>query len=269
MKTTEKPKEVKQSAYELFMHAKTNEAWTMISEKEENSWTDEFIEINKTDLDWTALSFNNSLPWSTAFIKQYEDKWDWHALSYIIADKQYFDRSEFDLLLKRYKDKLDWKVICQGTSLNNNHLTGYAEFICWDTLSSNSRFTWSENFVNAHMDKINWKIFTECLATFETPSVAQCAFRKKVLDLYDNKLDFEVLSENDNIDFTPEIIEKYKKRWDWGRLINNPAIVWDESMLKQYDKYISAISTEDVRVSYMWACLVEHAAELKFILASL
>ena len=38
MKTTEKPKEIKQSAYELFMHVRTNEAWTMISEKEENSW---------------------------------------------------------------------------------------------------------------------------------------------------------------------------------------------------------------------------------------
>ena len=269
MKTSDKPKEIKLSAYELFTEAETSEAWTSISEKEEKIWTAEFIENNKADLDWKALSFNNSLTWSMEFIKEYEDKWDWHALSYIIADTQYFNRAEFDLLLKRYKYKLDWKVICQGTNLNNNHLTGYAEFIHWDTLSSNNRFTWSENFVNAHIDKINWKIFTECLATFETPSVAQCAFRKKVLDLYDNKLDFEVLSENDNIDFTQEIIEKYKKRWDWSKLINNPAIVWDESLLKQYDKYISTIAAEDLKVSYMWACLVEHAAELEFVLASL
>ena len=267
MKTTQEIKELKDSAYKLFAQEKEKESWTMISEKENVNWTTEFIESNKSYLDWKALSFNNSLPWSVVFIKRHEDKWDWHALSFIIADKQYFDRADFDLLLKRYKDKLDWKVICQGTNLNSNHLTCYSEFIHWDTLSSNSHFTWSESFVNAHIDDLNWKIFTECMVTVETPSLIQRLFRKKVLDLYANRLDFEIISENDSIDFTPEIIEKYKKQWNWAKIINNPAIEWDEVMLKRYDKYISDVSSEELRLSYMWTSLVEQDVEIELLLA--
>jgi hypothetical protein len=269
MKKNESQKEAKSSAYTVFNKEKEKESWTIISEKEDTNWTVDFIETNKANMDWKALSFNSSLPWSIDFIKQYEEMWDWHALSYIIADKLYFNRNEFDLLLKCYKNKLDWNVICQGTNLNNNHLAGYAEFINWDTLSSNNRFTWSETFVNANIDKINWKVFTECMATVESPSIVQTAFRKKILSLYSNKLDFNVLSANDSLDFTLHIIEKYKKRWNWAEIINNPAIEWDESMLKKYDKYISTLPHEDIKVSYMWASLIEHDAEIELLLAHL
>jgi len=269
MKLTKDVNEKKQSAYELFEQEKEKESWTLISEKEDVNWTADFIEYNKDNLDWKALSFNSSLPWSIDFIKQYKDMWDWHALSYIIADKLYFNRTDFDLLLKRYRDKIDWTVICQGTNLNNTHLTDYSDFIHWDTLSSNNRFIWSETFVNAHIDKINWKVFTECLATVETPSIVQTAFRKKILSLYANKLDFNILSTNESLDFTPEIIEKYKKRWNWAEIINNPAIEWGELMLKKYDKYISIISPEQLRLSYMWTNLIDHDAEIEFLLAKL
>jgi len=269
MKALEKGNGTKLTAYQLFQNEKQKESWTIISEKEDVNWTADFIETNKANLDWKALSFNDSLPWSINFIKQFDDLWNWQALSYIIADKNHFERADFDLLLKRYNDKLDWMVICQGTNLNNNHLTDYADFINWDTLSSNSRFTWSETFVNEYIDKINWRVFTECLATVKTPSVIQNAFRKKVLDLYANKLNFGILSANDSLYFTPEIIEKSKKRWNWAELINNPAIEWNETMLKKYDKYISMIAHEELKVSYMWTSLVEHDAEIEMLLAHL
>lgn len=269
METTKEVKDFKLSAYSLFNKEKIKESWTVISEKEDIIWTADFIEKNKDILDWKALSFNDSLPWSIAFIRQFEKRWDWQVLSYIIGDKVYFNNSDFNVLLKRYKEKLDWKIICQGTNLNNNHLTDYREFIQWDSLSSNNRFTWSESFVNEFTDKINWKIFTECLSTSDTPSLVQNAFRKKILDLYHHKLDFNILSENDCLDFTPEIIEKYKKQWNWGFLVNNPAIEWDETMFKKYDKYLSTIPPEELRVSFMWTILIEQDAQIEALLAQL
>ncbi|MEI6556135.1 MAG: hypothetical protein WCL70_11130 [Paludibacter sp.] len=269
MKSLEKVNTTKLTAYQLFQKGKLKESWTIISEKEDLNWTTDFIETNKANLDWKALSFNDSLQWSINFIKQFEDLWNWHALSFIIADKNHFERADFDLLLKRYMDKLDWRIICQGTNLNNNHLIDYADFIHWDTLSSNSRFTWSDTFVNEYIDKINWKVFTECLATVKTPSVVQNVFRNKVLDLYANKLDFGILSANDSLDFTPDIIEKYKKRWNWAELINNPAIEWDEAMLKKYDKYISQITPEELKVSFLWTSLIENDAQIEMLLAYL
>ena len=145
----------------------------------------------------------------------------------------------------------------------------YADYIHWDALSSNSRFIWSESFVNEYADKINWKIFTECLSTLPTPSVILNAFRKKILCLYTKRLDFKILSENDSLDFTPDIIEKYKERWYWSALINNPAIEWDQEMLRKYDKYISTVSPEELKVSFMWSNLIEYDAEIELLLVQL
>ena len=220
MKTNKEVKDFKPSAFSFFNQEKFKESWTVISEKEDLNWTVDFIENNRDNLDWKALSFNDSLPWSVAFIKRFETHWDWHALSYIIADKMYFDSSDFNVLLKRYKEMLDWKVICQGTNLNHHHLSEYSESIKWDSLSSNSRFKWSESFVNEFTDKINWKIFTECLATAETSSVVQTAFRKKVLHLYDHKLDFSILSENDRLDFTLEMNNPSRKRTGYRGIVS-------------------------------------------------
>ena len=108
MKTTKEVKDCKQSAFTLFNQEKMKESWTVISEKEDIIWTSDFIEKNKVVLDWKALSFNDSLPWSIAFIRQFEKRWDWQALSYIIGDKVYFDRSDFNMLLKLECAGLRW-----------------------------------------------------------------------------------------------------------------------------------------------------------------
>ena len=269
MKALEKANETKLTAYELFEQEKEKESWILISENEGVNWTTDFINHNKDNLDWKALSFNYSLGWSPVLIRQYESYWDWHALSYIIADKRFFRNVHLDKLLNRYKEKIDWNVICLGTNLKDYHLEIFSDVIDWNALSSNNKFCWSESVVNVYIDKINWKIFTECLVTVETPSLVQNAFRKKVLSLYEQKLDFGILSSNESLNFTPQIIEMYKKRWNWAEIINNPAIEWDESMLKKYDKYISTLSHEDIKMSYMWASLIGNEAELELLLSQL
>lgn len=268
MKTTKEVKEIKQSAYELFKQEREKESWTLISEKEDVDWTTDFIDDNKDNLDWKALSFNYSLAWSLVFIRRYESYWDWHILSYIIADRRFFRGVHLDRLLNQYKEKINWNVMCQGTNLKDSHLETFSDVIDWNALSSNNRFCWSESVVNAYIDKINWRIFTECLATLETPNIVQTS-SKNVLDLFAKKLDFGLLSANDSLDFTPEIIEKYKKRWNWAEIINNPAIIWHEAMFKKYDKYISKISPEELKVSYMWTSLVESGVEIRLLLATL
>lgn len=258
MKATKKGNGIKLTAYELFEHEKEKESWTLISENEDVNWTTDFINDNKDNLDWRALSFNYSLAWSPVLIRRYESYWDWHALSYILADKRFIRGVHLDKLLIRYKEKIDWNVICQGTNLKDRHLEIFSDVIDWNALSSNNRFDWSESVINTYIDKINWKVFTECLSTMETPSEIQTAFRKKVLSLYTHKLDFGILSSNDSLVFTAEIIEEYKERWNWAEIINNPAIEWHKFMLKKYDKYISTISPEQLRVSYMWTILIGH-----------
>ena len=257
------------SAYNLLNDEKTNEVWTVISEKEDIDWTADFIEKNKGKINWKSLSFNDSLPWSIDLITQFESYWNWHALSYIIANNKQLDRTEFDMLLIQYKTKVDWKVICQGTNIKTSNIETYSDFINWDSLSSNNKFVWSESFVNNHVNDINWKVFTECLASRVTPSLMQTTFRKKVLDMYSDKLDFGLLSENDSFDFTREIIEKYKDRWNWIEIINNPAIKWNKSMLKEYNEYISTIKPEDIMVSFMWTSIIEEDMEIEVLLALL
>jgi hypothetical protein len=269
MSKTDEFKTTQLSAFSIYKKERKTEAWSIASEKQHDHWTEYFILLNKDELDWKALSFNDSLPWTVPFIQQFEDKWDWHALSYIIADKSYFERSDFDLLLSLYMDKLDWSVICAGNNLKDNHLIAYANFIHWRALSSNNGFIWSESFINEHINDIDWAVFTECLSTAETSSVMQNAFRAKVLELYADNLDFDILSENDQLNFTVELLECYKEKWNWGKLINNSAIAWEEDLLRKFDNAISIIPYKALKESYMWTVLMEQRAEVEVVIAML
>jgi len=269
MSKTDDFKTTQESAFSIYKKERKTEAWSIASEKQHDHWTDCFIQFNKDELDWKALSFNDSLPWTVPFIQQFEENWDWHALSYIIADKSYFERSDFDLLLGQYSERLDWEVICAGNNLKSNHLEEYAHFINWRALSSNNGFIWSESFINDHLSDIDWAVFTECLSTAETTSVMQNAFRAKVLELYDDYLDFDILSENDQLDFTVELLERYIEKWNWGKLINNSAVDWHEDLLLKFNSYISVVPFKELKVSYMWNVLMEQQAEIEIVIAML
>ncbi len=254
---------------ENFKSLKLKDAWSIICENEEFNWTDSEIKSNFKHIDWNALSFNSSLPWTVDLIRKYQKWWNFSALSHIIADKNYINDEDFDTLLSRYAEKLDWKVICQGNNLSERHLNDYAKFINWRALSSNNRFIWSEEFINAHLEDIDWSVFTDCLSTPKAMNEEQNAFRKKILFLYADYLDFDLLSENNCVDFPNSFIRLYQDEFNWQKLINNPAVKWNDRLFFRYIAHIYKLPFAVIKESYMWSTIIETEANLQMTLAKL
>jgi hypothetical protein len=265
---TSEPREL--TVYEILEVAIEKDRWTTICESEEFDWTELDIQFNFKNIDWTALCFNSSVPWTVDIIKKYEKNIDWAALSYIIADKNYFDGSDFDLLLSNYTKELDWKVICKGTNLAEKHVAEYSECINWRALCSNSRFMWTDDFISAHLNDMDWSVFTKCLSTGNMATTEEADFRNKVVELYADYLDFDLLSDNNCINFTSDFLEQHQDKLNWAKLINNPAVEWNRNLYDQYEKQISQIPIKDIRESYMWKkrC-VESDLEIRMLLSKL
>jgi len=243
------------SAFELFKLEKRQILFKRISEEEFWEWTPEFIEINKEQLNWDSLSYNYSLPWNKELIENYLDKWNWNGITCIVAkmkDEGSRNALQFvNYVMKRYADKLNWSILCREKNFSDHYFTKYPSYIDWKVVSGNINFIWNRSFINKHLEQIDWQVFSE--SSFGgTQNSRQEAFRTKILHLYGKRLDLFLLSGNYFLLFTPDVIEKYKEKWNWHELINNPYIEWNMDMFEKYDSCISkTVSPDEFRSSYL------------------
>lgn len=243
------------SAYEQFIHEINQMLFQKVSEAENWEWTLEFIEKYNLQLNWKFLSYNYELPWSKELIELYLDKWDWSGITSVILKMENkssnFNSKFVNHIWKQYAEKLDWSIICKEKKFNEADLSKYANLIDWNAISANQSLIWNRQFIEAHLEEINWQILSEN-SFYRSLDSRQEAFFKKILHLYGDRLDLFLLSSNYDLLFTPEIIEKYKDKWDWHEMINNFRIEWNMEMLEKYDFYITkAVSPDELRNSYL------------------
>ena len=243
------------TAYNQFLEDKNDLLFRKLSESENWEWTLEFIAKHAEHLHWKSLSYNYELPWCKNLIDLYVDKWDWNGITTVILrmEKKSSDAtSKFvSYVWENFVDKLDWKIICKKRQTDEEFLIKYDKFINWDAISANHNLIWNRQFIEIHSDLINWQVFSQNSFHGSLDS-RQDAFRKKIVYLYGDKLDLFLLSENYDLTFTPDVIEKYKDKWNWHELINNFRIEWNLEMFEKYDCYISkAVSPDELSNSHL------------------
>ena len=93
------------------------------------------------------------------------------------------------------------ETICKQFSWTIEQLTIFENYLLWDKISMNQNMIWSEN----------------------------------IIDIFCERLDFDWgLPRNNAILFTPQIIEKYKDKWDWMTLTDNPNIPWSFELIEKF-----------------------------------
>jgi hypothetical protein len=192
-------------------------------------WDVELLESVSEKIDWSALWKIDNIRIDHDFLKKFEDRIHFDELHYsncivwteeIIND--YGERLDWSKSLitqlpfpsinhyLRLKDKLDWRMISRMLKnnfelLDEEALSGYWD---WDALSTNRHLPFTVEFIQKYRDKLN----------------------------------FSKLSGNPSC---LEIIYKYSKskRWDWAKVSNNPAVIYDESSFNFiFHKYKENIS---------------------------
>lgn len=168
----------------------------------------------KCKWNWELLSSNENLYWSIDLIEKFKDRWHWESLS----GNESLPWS--DELIFKYANKWYWqKANDWGFSL-----------------SDNNSVKWSYNILKRHPEKIDWDMISiKADILNKYPDI----FR----DFFD-KLDWDSISGNEEINFSEELIDKFASFWNWDYLSGNRAIDWTEESI---DKYKSMFNFERYR----------------------
>ena len=112
--------------------------------------------------------------------------------------------------------------------LNNQYLMECATKEAWDILSED--FDWTESLLEKHQDKLNWKGISEN---------SQIKWNITMLDKFKEKLHWDILSKEIHSEqITPEILNKFKDRWDWYKLSVNRHLNLTRDIIDKYAEYL-------------------------------
>ena len=94
----------------------------------------------------------------------------------------------------------------------------------WKELSN--EFNWSETFLEKYQDKVDWNVISENMHIRWTVSMIQ-KFKNRInWDKFSEALDEEVLTEN--------VIEAFKDKWDWHTLSANSGVRLSHALLDKF-----------------------------------
>ena len=236
--------------------------WKSLSSRKECVFTKDFIRSHSSfDWDWQALSKRKDITFDSDCISALTDKdWNWNELTKRI-DIEYTDdllskivdkdinwrefchRTDFypnlhtlsllkgkdldwDYISKRaelpyevivvYKDKLNWKTLSSSHHIDKSKpkvLETFKDYLDWSIVSYSADFNLSLENLEQFKDYIKWPII--------------CKRQDFIVDMnilvaYEDKLDWQRISRM-NIAFTQEMIDRFKDRWDWVALSENPS----------------------------------------------
>ncbi len=143
------------------------------------------------------------------------------------------------------------KKISSDYPLNDELLMEYSNDLDWEEVSGNSNIKWTAAMINCWGDRLNWKTFSE--------RANEEILIPELIEKFKDRWDWSELSDNSDLKLTYDLIDKYIDRWDWDRLINRG---WYSSESELYsidflNRYVKYIPMEDFEKSNLWDAIVE------------
>jgi predicted RNA-binding protein with PUA-like domain len=183
--------------------------WRRIFQLQGLVFDEAFFKRYASFIDYTSIWSHKNIVWSEAILDQCSPHLNWNQ----VIGHPFFAREE---ILRQHEDVLDWKKVSRAFHFNiaPECIDKFADKLDWDALSCNEHLPLSVPFIQKHVDRLN----------------------------------FDRLSQNPA---ALPYIYKYpqSKRWNWLKVIQNPAIVYDEPTYKYilyyFKKYLEAHQERD------------------------
>lgn len=195
-----------------------------------------FLNEFKSEINWLKLSENENLDWGIFFeydlngqnriIDEFKEFWSFSALS--LNKSIHKNGYAKNHLISKYRTKLNWKKLSEIREdiymFNPELIEEFKEEINWFSLSMADYlpqyyfYKKNSNFLEKYKQYIVWECF------------AKNKLSKNIIIEYENYFEgtfYNQLSANKNINFDIELIDRYKDKWDWTKLIQNEGIIWD------------------------------------------
>jgi hypothetical protein len=201
--------------------------WGHLSLSSDVEWTPEFIDRYKDELDWKELSANETVPWTSELIERYKDKWYWYYLSGVKSMPWSPE------LIERYEVYWKWPNLSDNKSIpwTPEMILKYKHRLAFDILIQNKKIPWiitikikravlvAEFRIGAVF--INYEISKNI--TVENAIYKLIPWTPELIERYKDKWNWRYLSDSKTMPWSVELIERYKNYWDWSCLSSNEA----------------------------------------------
>ena len=206
-------------------------SWNDVVRREELKFDDSLIKcISQFDFDWMLLTGNPSYVPSIETIQKAKDcgRANWDSIS-----------SNPGLTLdiaKHFKDDLNWSIVTSNESVINIEdgatIEELKDYLDWQYLSE--KMTLSNDILLRYAPLFNWNVINKKYNYSE--------FSEAVIDALESFIDWNKLSKA-SIEFSIEFIRKYRDRWNWNSLLENPAIsiIDAESIRKVFKEEVNRV----------------------------
>jgi len=207
-------------------------------------------EIITKDWDWFEISSNPSFPLTMQFINQHlEFKWDWGALS----TRKDIKITSKDIIALEDKE-WDWHLISHRDDIEfTNEVTTilYEKGdVDWYTITTNNKFFPEIIILEKLQNKgytVNWECISrnliidysniDLITQFKYDLNWEVLQKRKdflpsgnLFEKFEDVLIWDNISERIDIDFSEELLLKYRSKWNWYKLFDNPLLAHQNFM---------------------------------------
>ncbi len=171
--------------------------------------------------------------------------------------------------IELFKDKLDWTIISRKCKHCNklDFWQKFEEYIKWWYIRDNNNIIWTEELCLEYdyytkdfdfdgIDIVEKAIWDEKLLYKYDVRWSRFSYRKDVnwtielIERFKCDLDWKALSSNSSLPWSESFLERYKDKWLWGTdgiegsnyfynsILHNPAIKWDSYLIEKYYEMI-------------------------------
>lgn len=189
------------------------------------SYTIENLEIFQHKIDWDDLSQNRNLILTDELIERFKYRWSWDEI--IKIERKNGIPTFIRLFETRYSDGIYTNIYYDaGNVIDEEFLNALIDHSVWYHLSRDTNFNNNYSLLQKFENKWDWT-----LLTFN--SSIKWSF--DLIEKFKNKIDWEVFSLNPSLQWTLELIEKYIDKWDWKILGMNSYLPWSLDFYKKYE----------------------------------
>lgn len=206
-------------------------SWNDIVQRTELKFDDSLIKcISKFSFDWMLLTGNPSYVPSVETIKEAKNsgRVDWNAIS-----------SNQNLTLKiakEFREELNWSIVTPNKAAINIENRDIIEDLkdCLDWTYLSDKLALSNDILLKYKRLLDWSIVNRKYNYGE--------LKEDVIDELEDFIDWSKLSKS-SIEFSIELIRKYRNKWNWKSLLANPAIsvVDTDSIRKEFKEEFNQV----------------------------
>lgn len=144
-------------------------------------------------------------------------------------------------LLDTLKTKEAWKVISKEMKLFPETIERLSNNLDWDLLSENPHVRWTEEFLSEYKDRINWTKLSGYLFdewTDYSSKKEEKQNQENQLDIvreFSELLDWKVLSAS-SLPTDEEYLDEFEEYWHWDIIAENDDIDWTPELFSKYEE---------------------------------